>query len=92
MPRVYNLHGSEEIPDEAVYVGRPSRFGNPFVIGTHGDRDEVIEAHRKWLAQTEEGQAVVDAARTELKGKDLICYCKPEACHADTLLEIANER
>ena len=91
MARVYNLDGAEEIPEDAVYVGRPSKFGNPFIIDTHGDRDEVIEAHRKWLEETEEGQAVADAARRELKGKDLICYCKPRACHADTLLEIANE-
>ena len=90
MARVYNRHGSEEIPDDAVYVGRPSRFGNPFVIGEHGDRAEVIEAHRRWLAETDEGRAVAEAAREDLRGKDLVCYCHPEACHADTLLEIAN--
>ena len=90
VPTVYNLDASDAIPDEAVYVGRPSKFGNPFVIGPDGTRDEVIASFRHWVETTEQGAAVADAARSELRGKDLICYCKPEACHADVLVELAN--
>jgi hypothetical protein len=32
-----------------VYIGRPSLFGNPFEIGTHGSRDEVIDKYKSWL-------------------------------------------
>lgn len=32
-----------------VYIGRPSKWGNPFVIGKHGTRDEVIQRYREWL-------------------------------------------
>lgn len=90
MPKVYNLNGSEPIPDDAVYVGRPSKFGNPFVIDTDGTRAEVIEAFRDWLETTDAGRLVAEAARRELPGRDLVCYCAPEPCHAETLLEIAN--
>jgi hypothetical protein len=90
MSTVYNRNESAAIPGDAVFVGRPSKFGNPFVIGTHGSRDEVIALFREWLTATDDGRAVVQAAAAELEGKDLICFCAPEACHADVLLEIAN--
>lgn len=90
MPRVYNRNGDEEIPADAVYVGRPSRFGNPFVIGPDGTREEVLASYRQWIEATPEGRAVAAAAAEELAGRDLVCYCVPEACHADVLLEIAN--
>lgn len=90
MVTVYNRDGSDPIPEEAVYVGRPSRFGNPFVIGPDGDRATVLASFRSWLETTEEGRTVADAARSELVGKDLVCFCAPEPCHADVLAELAN--
>jgi hypothetical protein len=69
------------------YVARPTKFGNPFNIGEDGTREEVIAKYREWLlAQTE----LVAAAKAELRGCDLGCWCAPEPCHADVLLEIAN--
>ncbi len=68
----------------AVYVGRPSKWGNPFAIGRDGTRAEVIEKYRQHIV--ERG---VDFS--ELKGKDLICWCSPLPCHADVLLELANK-
>jgi hypothetical protein len=32
-----------------IYVGRPSKFGNPFVIGKDGTRQEVVNKYREWL-------------------------------------------
>ncbi len=69
-----------------VYVGRPSKWGNPFVIGRDGTRAEVIEKYRHWLL----GQPSLLTALGELRGKDLACWCAPLACHADVLLELAN--
>lgn len=92
MPKVYNKHHKDAPPD-AVYVGRPSKWGNPFVIGGHYGpgpgltRDEVIEAFRNSVANNNAFIAMVQA---ELRGKDLVCYCAPKSCHADILLEIAN--
>jgi len=68
-----------------VYIGRPSKFGNPFVIGRDGSRKEVIEKYRAWVMNQPE---LVSAARAELKGKRLICWCAPLACHGDVLVEI----
>ena len=69
-----------------VYIGRPSKWGNPFVIGKHGTRDEVIQKYREWLMSQPELLAEVKT----LKGKVLGCYCAPAACHGDFLSELAN--
>jgi len=72
-------------PDDAVYIGRGSAWGNPFVIGRHGDRAEVIEAYRKYAKKmlTENPHWL-----HRLEGKDLVCFCAPLACHGDVLLEM----
>ncbi len=88
MPRVYNRLNGPVAPAGAVYIGRPSKFGNPYVIGKHGTREQVIERYRQYLVLNPE---LYLAAKRELRGKDLVCFCAPEACHGDVLLEIANE-
>ena len=70
-----------------TYIGRPSKWGNRFVIGRDGTRDEVIEKYRQWLMQQ---PALLAAAREELAGKVLGCFCAPQKCHGDVLAEIAN--
>ena len=85
IPSVLNkkVHGT---PPGSVYVGRPTKWGNPFVIGRDGTRAEVIDKYRGWLLD----QPHLLAALPELAGKDLVCWCAPCACHADTLLKLAN--
>ena len=85
MPKVYSKK-DKVYPADAVYVGRPTRWGNPYSIGRDGTREEVIEKFR-WLAEEPSFSQVI---RDNLRGKDLLCWCAPEACHADVLLEIAN--
>lgn len=70
-----------------VYIGRPSKWGNPFVIGRDGTREEVIEKYRAWLNGRPE---LLAAIPTEIRGKRLGCYCYPRACHGDILKEIAD--
>ncbi len=67
-----------------VYIGRGSIWGNPFVIGKDGSRDEVIEKYRSYLKAKPELLSRI----YELDGKVLGCYCKPAACHGDVLVEI----
>ncbi len=86
MPKVLNRH-IDEIPPEAVYIGRPSKWGNPFLLGKDGSRDIVLYKYKDWL---ETRPDIVKMAKEELKGKDLVCYCSPKSCHGDILLEIAN--
>ena len=89
-PRVYSKRkGAEPPPKGAVYVGRPSRWGNPFVVGKDGTQEECVDEFRHWLL----GNAALSAAvRADLRGKDLVCWCAPLPCHADVLLEVANAR
>ncbi len=78
---------------EVVYIGRnmPRRrlagngWGNPFVIGEDGNREEVIEQFRTWLMVHPE----LLARLPELSGKKLGCWCWPKPCHGDVLAALA---
>lgn len=74
-------------PVGAVYVGRPSKWGNPFRLASEADRAAVVAKYRAWLLAQ---PALVAEVKRELAGKDLVCWCAPRACHADVLLEVAN--
>ena len=67
-----------------VYIGRPSKWGNPFEIGPDGTRAEVIEKYREWLL----AQPELLSQLHELKGKTLGCWCSPLPCHGDVLVEL----
>lgn len=68
-----------------VYVGRPSKWGNPFRIGPDGTREEVIEKYRGWLVSQKDLLNDIYV----LKGKTLGCWCAPLPCHGDVLVELA---
>lgn len=70
-----------------VYIGRGSKWGNPFRIGVHGDRNHVIEMFRAWICTRPELLKDIH----ELKGKTLGCFCKPLPCHGDVLVELADD-
>lgn len=78
------IHG---VPRGAVYIGRPSIWGNPFVIGKDGSRDDVIAKYETWLLGN--GQLVDQLAA--LAGKDLVCWWAPARCHGDVLVRLANK-
>jgi len=80
-----------------VYIGRPSKWGNPFSHkkGTKaefvvGSRDEAVDRYFYWLVSSEEGKKLFARIHTELKGKVLGCWCKPQICHGDVLARIAD--
>jgi len=78
-----------EIPEGGKFVGRGSRWGNPFRVEEYG-WDECIELYRKHIAKCIEDNPVWYDLNL-LKGKDLYCYCKlDENCHADLLIQMAN--
>ncbi len=92
MPKVLNKR-TDKIPSDAVYVGRPSKWGNPYLIGRDGSRKRVIERYQERLGflLTQPGsRASLLKDLADLKGKDLVCWCTPLPCHADVLLELAN--
>ena len=72
------------MPPNAVYVGRPTKWGNPYVMTSMVDREHVISLYEGWLKRKlQEDPHFLD----ELKGKDLACWCGlDQPCHADVLL------
>ena len=93
MPYVYSHRaGAYPAPFGAVYVGRGTPYGNPFVM-THEGGQEI--GSREW-ACAEFAKYAKDRVQREpnwlkpLVGKDLTCWCAPKQCHADTLLRLAN--
>jgi len=85
MCRVLNKHHAG-ISARAIYIGRGSKWGNPFRIGPDGDRATVIAKYERWLAD----QRHLLRALDELSGCDLVCFCAPQLCHGDLLLRLAN--
>lgn len=75
------------MPKNTVYVGRPTRWGNPFFVGPAEKR---VQLYERWI--TTQMPALLSEARKVLRGKNLACWCGPgEPCHADVLLWLANE-
>lgn len=86
--------------DDVVFVGQGSKWANPFKkpdVDTLRGESDVEDGYQaggwreaaKLLYREHLLEAKLDP--TELRGKDLVCTCKPtEPCHADVLLELAN--
>lgn len=67
-----------------VYIGRPGKFGNPFVIGKDGNREQVLAKYKKWMFAPSQIRLRQDMKR-ELQGKTLACWCAPLPCHGDVI-------
>lgn len=90
------------MPDGAVYVGRPTQWGNPFTLSASRiqlTREQVVAWYRYEIVQMNGGVVGFNRfwAAEHLRGKDLACWCPlvdkngdPVPCHADVLLELAN--
>ena len=70
-----------------IYIGRPSKWSNPFHVGIDGNREEVLLLYENYLQHNP--QLIRDACR-ELRGKVLGCWCSPLLCHGEVLTRIAN--
>ena len=104
MPKVLNIEkiGLQAVramiaSGQAVYIGGGGDFGrygawpeskwaNEFGDRPDGSRALVIAKYRTWIVD----QPALMAALPELRGKDLLCWCAPERCHGDVLLDLAN--
>lgn len=79
-----------------VYIGRPSKWGNPF---THiknkntlaefqvNTRAEAISRYEEWLRKSPLLEEI-----EELRDKVLGCWCKPQACHGDIIIKLLQEK
>lgn len=80
--KVHNFY-HKTAPVDAIYIGRGSPWGNPFVIGKHGTREEVCDKFEKHTLP------LLDLRK--LVGRDLVCFCKPARCHGDSILKQIKE-
>lgn len=95
------------MPENTVKVSRPGKWGNPFQAADfldffEGDKvkanAECVRLYRLWIEEgtnycSDDAPPSVEEIQRELAGKNLACWCKPgEPCHADVLLELANEK
>lgn len=83
-----------------VRIDRGTPWGNPFELGSDGDRATVIRLHLDWVAT---GEAPISTVKgtwnpawvrehlPELRGKRLGCWCAPQRCHGETLSALAAE-
>ena len=74
---------------DVVYIGRHSKWGNPFRLGRDGDRQTCLDKYIWWFIQPERA-ALRAACRRELKGKKLACFCAPLPCHGHVLAYYAD--
>lgn len=82
--RVVNKHTEPY----TVYIGRPTIFGNPFVIGIDGDRSMVVFKYEGWVRN----QPKVLDAISKLKNDDVLgCFCHPKPCHGDVIIKLYRE-
>lgn len=87
--RVVNLRKD----DFDVYIGRPGTFGNPFIIGRDGNRDDVCDKHWEWLfgrldAPDGRKPPTISAIKASCQGRRLGCFCAPKRCHGDNYVRI----
>lgn len=77
---------SFEKQSTAIYIGRPSKWGNKFIIGKDGNREQVVAKYRAYLWSNTKLMAEL----VELDGKNLLCFCSPQQCHGDVLKAARN--
>ena len=71
-----------------VYIGRPSKWGNPFKLEDFKSRKDCLDAYKKWILN----HHYLLGDLCELEGKILGCWCKPKSCHGDILVELIKSR
>ena len=78
------------MPPNTVYVGRPTKWGNPFAVNSIRSREEAVAEYELWLrGELVDRPNMLD----ELKGKDVACWCPlDKPCHADVLLKVLGEQ
>jgi hypothetical protein len=84
-------------PAGGIICSRPSKWGNLFVVvkmkSTEDMHQKSVAQHRDWLKGDRWGRKIAMAAKKELKGKKLGCWCAMnKACHVDNLIDAAEGR
>jgi len=77
-----------KMPPDTIYVGHPTRWGNPYFKASNMTRAQKVMAYESWIRTM---PVLLSGIRRELSGKNLACFCPlDQPCHADVLLRLAN--
>lgn len=90
MPVVKNKYRDEWEPGD-VDIMRPGPYGNLWRVGPDGTRKQVLDRYETWL-MAPENHEYRDMVRRQLRGRNLTCCCKPQPCHGDLLMKVANSK
>jgi len=92
----YNDFNEWSIHKNHVYIGRnmsfyvpganASKWANPFAVKKYG-RDNCLSLYKDYILKNTELLNQIH----ELEGKELGCWCHPDRCHGDILVEILND-
>ena len=85
---------TDNIPTDAIYIGRGSHLGNPFAIGESGNRDEVLKAYELYLSkEIDQKNPIILLKLRELTEQSiLVCYCRPAPCHGEIIERVWQKR
>lgn len=70
-----------------ILIDRTTKWGNPFIVGKDGTREEVVEKYKIWIKTR---PYLMDSLH-ELKDKILGCWCYPKLCHGNVLIELVEK-
>jgi len=101
-PQYLNLHKWMLEKKSNVYIGRArvvfidgirypledSIWANPYKITETQPREKVLELYREYIEKKLNLEPKLIEKLKELDGKKLGCWCKPECCHGDILVEL----
>lgn len=97
MSEICNVVHCKQEPYD-IYIGRPSKWGNPFTHIADKDtlakfvvktREEAIIKYTEWITKGDGQYLLKDLY--ELKYKTLGCWCKPKMCHGDILRKLVEK-
>jgi hypothetical protein len=74
-------------PVTHVFIGRPGKWGNPYIIGVDGNREECIRKYERLVLSNR----ILLQSLPEIAGNNLICYCSPQPCHGDILANLVKK-
>lgn len=83
-PIVVNMRNTQNYDEK---IDRTTGFGNPFIIGRDGDREEVIAKYKEYA----ENDPWIQKNLHKLAGKRIACWCAPDPCHGDVLADMVEE-
>jgi hypothetical protein len=85
-PRVFNKQ-TDNVPSGVVYIGRGSKWWPPGEVMKDCSKGEMVSNYRTYMLKN---PALLAEAKRELKGKHVLCFCSPDFCHGDVLIELVN--